>query len=101
MGVAKGELSDDDVSHGPQALVHCRPILTKPPASCQHHDIAAQFHNRMPLILERNTWEAWLQGDPDTAATLLKPANEDVLVAGWCRRAVGNVKNNFPELLEA
>ena len=60
---------------------------------------AAQFHNRMPLVLEPNTWESWLRGDPDSAASLMKPANEDMLVARPVSKAVGNVKNNGPELL--
>jgi putative SOS response-associated peptidase YedK len=60
---------------------------------------AAQFHNRMPLILEPDTWDAWLKGDPDAAAALMKPANEDVLIGRIVSKAVGNVKNNGPELL--
>jgi putative SOS response-associated peptidase YedK len=60
---------------------------------------AAQFHDRMPLVLAPNTWEGWLQGDPDTAASLLKPATEDVLTSQPVSKAVGNVKNNGPELL--
>ena len=42
---------------------------------------AAQFHNRMPLILEPDTWDLWMTGEPDAAAVLMKPANEDVLVS--------------------
>ena len=34
-------------------------------------------------------------------AALMKPANEDVLVSRLVSKAVGNVKNNGPELLEA
>ena len=60
---------------------------------------AAQFHNRMPRILEPNTWERWLRGDPDIAASLMKPANENVLISRPVNKAVGNVKNNGPELL--
>jgi putative SOS response-associated peptidase YedK len=51
----------------------------------------------MPLILEPKMWDVWLQESPDTAAALMKPANEDVLVSR--PKAVGNVKNNGPELL--
>jgi putative SOS response-associated peptidase YedK len=61
---------------------------------------AAQWHNRTPLILGPETWDAWLNGDPDTAAALMKPANEDVLISRPVSKAVGNVKNNGPELLE-
>jgi putative SOS response-associated peptidase YedK len=59
----------------------------------------AQFHNRMPLILEPDTWDAWLSGDPETAAALMKSANERVLNSRSVNKAVGNVKNNGPELL--
>jgi putative SOS response-associated peptidase YedK len=62
---------------------------------------AAQFHDRMPLVLEPNTWETWLRGDPETAASLMKAANEDVLVSRPVNKAVGNVKDNAPELLES
>ena len=34
-------------------------IITTEPSK-----FAAQFHNRMPLVLEPNTWEGWLLGDP-------------------------------------
>ena len=61
---------------------------------------AAQFHNRMPLVLEPDTWDLWMKGEPDAAAALMKPANEDVLVSPPVNKAVGNVKNNGPELLE-
>jgi putative SOS response-associated peptidase YedK len=32
----------------------------------------------MPIVLESDTWELWLKGDPEAAAALMKPANEDV-----------------------
>ena len=54
----------------------------------------------MLLILEPDTWDVWLQGDPDAAAALMKPANEDVLGSRPGGKAVGNVKNNGPEWLE-
>jgi putative SOS response-associated peptidase YedK len=50
---------------------------------------AAQFHNRMPVVLEPNTWEGWLRGDPDTAASLLKPANRMRWSAGRSTRPLG------------
>jgi putative SOS response-associated peptidase YedK len=71
-------------------------IVTTEPST-----FAAQFHNRMPLILEPDTWDAWLSGNPETAAALMKPANEDILISRPVNKAVGNVKNNGPELLEA
>ena len=61
---------------------------------------AAQFHNRMPVVLELDTWDLWMKDEPDAAAALMKPANEDVLVSRPVSKAVGNVKNNGPELLD-
>ncbi|HEU5091453.1 MAG TPA: SOS response-associated peptidase, partial [Nitrospira sp.] len=60
---------------------------------------AAQFHNRMPLVLEPDAWDLWMNGDPEAAAALMRPANEDVLAERSVSKAVGNVKNNGPELL--
>lgn len=60
---------------------------------------AAQFHNRMPVILEPDAWDLWLKGEPAAAAGLMKPANEDALTERVVSKAVGNVKNNGPELL--
>ncbi len=62
-------------------------------------EFTAQFQNRMPLILEPNTWKGWLRAVPDTAASLPKPADEDVLAERPVLKAAGNVRNNGPELL--
>ena len=40
-----------------------------------------------------------MKGDSEAAAAVMKPANEDVLVSRPVNKAVGNVKNNGPELL--
>jgi hypothetical protein len=39
------------------------------------------------------------EGDTAAAAALMKPAKEDALVSRPVSKAVGNVKNNGPELL--
>ena len=62
---------------------------------------AGHFHNRMPLVLEPDTWDLWMKSEPDAAAALMKPANEDVLTERLVSKAAGNVKNNGPELLDA
>ena len=53
----------------------------------------------MPLILEPDTWDLWIRSEPDAAAALMKPANEDVLIGRPVSKAVNSVKNNGPELL--
>jgi putative SOS response-associated peptidase YedK len=69
-------------------------IITTEPSK-----FAAQFHNRMPLVLESDTWDLWMKGELDAAAALMKPANEDILSERVVSKAVGNVKNNGPDLL--
>ena len=64
----------------------------------QPSKFAAHFNNRMPVILGPGAWDLWLKGEPNAAAALMKPANEDVLVSRPVNKAVGNVKNNGPEL---
>ena len=52
--------------------------------------------------LERDTWDVWMKGDAETAAALSKDQrSEDVLVSRLVSKAVGNVKNNTADLLEA
>ena len=69
-------------------------IVTTAPSA-----FAAQFHDRMPCVLEMEDVQGWLLASPDHAAALMKPANEDVPVSWPVNKAVGNVKNNTPDLL--
>ena len=42
-----------------------------------------------------------MKGEPEAAAAApMKPANEDVLLSRPVSKAMGNVKNNAPELLD-
>ena len=62
----------------------------------------ARVHDRMPLILPRDRWAGWLAGGGDPAG-LLQPMTERELDAIEVRpvgRAVGNVRNNGPHLLD-
>jgi putative SOS response-associated peptidase YedK len=69
-------------------------IITTEPSK-----FAGQFHNRMPLVLEPDTWDLWLRGEPEAAVVLMKPANEDALIERPVSKAINNVKNNGQELL--
>ena len=56
------------------------------------------LHERMPVILEPETWEAWLHdGDP---ASLMRPASDDLLRMWPVSRAVNSVRNNGRDLLD-
>lgn len=60
-------------------------------------------HHRMPVILAPEDWDAWLDPentDADELAKLLVPAPEEMLTLWPVDPAVGNVRNNRPELQE-
>lgn len=60
----------------------------------------AKLHNRMPLVLERADWPAWLgEVDADPIA-LARPAPDATLRTWPVSTAVNAVRNDGPELLE-
>lgn len=65
-------------------------------------DDVGMIHDRMPLMVERERWGSWL--DPrrpqDELLGLLTPAAPGTLEAFPVSKAVGNVRNNGPELVE-
>jgi putative SOS response-associated peptidase YedK len=61
-------------------------------------------HDRMPVVLEPDTWEMWLDpeaDDRDELESLLRPGPTGTLVHHEVGTAVGNVRNNGPELILA
>jgi putative SOS response-associated peptidase YedK len=58
-----------------------------------------QYHDRMPLVLEEGQFEDWMREPPERAAEMMKPYGGGIDV--WqVPAAVGNVRNNGPELME-
>ncbi|WP_280444617.1 SOS response-associated peptidase [Nocardia brasiliensis] len=61
-----------------------------------------RIHDRMPLPMPREHWDAWLDPDHPAPASLLETPGEEV-IAGIVARPVpslvNSVKNNGPELL--
>ena len=60
------------------------------------------IHTRQPVVLEREAWGRWL--DPEMADRhlldpLLRPSVEGTLIHQPVSRAVGNVRNEGPDLL--
>jgi putative SOS response-associated peptidase YedK len=81
---------------GPEAVLTCSVLTTAALGDL------AQVHDRMPLILARDRWPAWLAGGGDPVA-LLEPLSAAELAAIQIRPVrpdVGNVRNNGPHLLE-
>ncbi len=61
------------------------------------------IHNRQPVVLERDTWDLWL--DPEVTdrhglEPLLVPTTAGTLVHYPVGRDVGNVRNDGPQLIE-
>ncbi|MBO6782450.1 MAG: SOS response-associated peptidase [Alphaproteobacteria bacterium] len=65
------------------------------------------YHHRMPVVLAPDGFDAWLGDggesaeDQARAAALLRPAPEDALTVRPVGRAVNNIRNDGPELLDA
>ncbi|MBN1170959.1 MAG: SOS response-associated peptidase [Micromonosporaceae bacterium] len=65
----------------------------------------AQIHDRMPLVLPRQRWGAWIGGDGDLGedpAVLLRPADQEMISSIESRPVaprVGDVRNDGPELV--
>lgn len=62
-----------------------------------------ELHDRMPAMLLKEEWDEWLDRDNhDTGALqeLLRPFPDDALSYYPVSKAVNNVRNNGPELIE-
>ncbi|RKS71402.1 putative SOS response-associated peptidase YedK [Motilibacter peucedani] len=88
-----------DPAGGPEApLVWSATVITTTAT-----DELGHIHDRSPVLLERADWARWL--DPGAGADpgltgLLVPPGPGVLRAWPVDAAVGNVRNNRPELVE-
>lgn len=77
------------------------PVLTCSIVTTAALGLLAEVHDRMPLVLGPERWADWLAGGGDPAR-LLAPPEEHVLAGIEIRPvgpAVGNVRNNGPELI--
>ena len=66
-------------------------------------DEVGQIHDRMPMLVERDRYSAWLDPsvtDPDELSRLLVPAAPGRLTALPVSTDVNNVRNNGPHLVE-
>jgi putative SOS response-associated peptidase YedK len=60
------------------------------------------LHNRMPVILPRKDYERWLAPSEPShlPVDLLRPYPAEEMKAWKVAKAVGNVKNDTPKLLQ-
>ena len=64
------------------------------------NDAMQAIHHRMPVILEEADWPLWLGERGKGAATLMRPAAEDLLQWHRVDRAVNSNRASGPELIE-
>jgi putative SOS response-associated peptidase YedK len=84
-------------SKGDAPLLTCTILTTSP------NEVLRPLHDRMPVILERDAFERWLDpavDDPEGLQDLLVPCDDEVLEAYPVTRAVGNPAVDRPELIE-
>lgn len=63
-------------------------------------DALGRIHDRMPVLVPKQNWSAWLDPDAPPADGLVVPALATGLEAYPVSREVNNVRNNGPELIE-
>jgi putative SOS response-associated peptidase YedK len=69
-------------------------ILTCPAGAATRH-----LHPRSPVVLAEADWQRWLTPEAD-AAGLMRPAPDDRVDLREVGPAVGNVRNDGPELID-
>ena len=98
---------DDPLSHSRGFTMSRRTrmaILSRAiPLSPPQNELMSQLHERMPVILQRDDEEEWLDRevtDPAQVQRLLGPYPAEEMEAVPVSRKVNNVRNDGPELLE-
>jgi putative SOS response-associated peptidase YedK len=84
-----------DIPSG-EEILSCTVFTCAPKASL------AEIHDRMPVILDEADWPKWLSEEPATEeelVALLKPCPDEALKVWPVDNAVGNVRNNGPQLI--
>ncbi len=67
-------------------------------------DDVGHIHNRMPMTVPQHAWTDWLDphnNDVDAVRQLMAPPEPGSLESYPVSKAVNNVRNNGPELLES
>ena len=67
------------------------------------HPALAEIHGRMPVMLDTDTWDAWLDRsltDPDEAQSLIRPLPETAITEHPVSTLVNNVRNNLTECID-
>jgi putative SOS response-associated peptidase YedK len=80
-----------------ERLTTCSIVTTRP------NDLVAPIHDRMPVVLDAQEWERWLDpgfDDSEALISMLNPAPDGVLTEHAVSTLVNDVKNDYPDLIE-
>jgi putative SOS response-associated peptidase YedK len=65
------------------------------------NEIVQPLHDRMPVTIPQTDYDRWLRADPDRPPIdLLRPFDAEKMTAWKVDKAVGDVKNDRPKLIE-
>ena len=67
--------------------------------TCEPNELTERFHDRMPVILRDEDYDAWLIGTLDQALDLLRPYHADEMRAFPVSREVNNARVNLPTMV--
>ena len=66
----------------------------------QPNDLMAGLHTRMPVIIDPQNYSRWLTASTREVERLFEPYPADAMHAWPVGAAVGNVRNQGPQLIE-
>lgn len=82
-----------------QATIGDAKLLSFTVLTCPAGEATRQLHPRSPVVLSAADWQRWFTPNADVA-DLMRPAADDRVDLREVGPAVGNVRNNGPELIE-
>jgi len=79
-----------------------QPLETYTILTTEPNELTAPIHNRMPVILAPKDYERWMApADPARLPVdLLRPFDAKKMTSWKVSAAVGNIRNNLPEVCE-
>ena len=76
-------------------------LLTFTVITTDPNEVVQPLHDRMPVIIPEHDYDRWLKAPPERPPIdLLRPFDPEKMTAWKVDKAVGNVKNDRPELIE-
>ncbi len=82
-----------------RVVIEGEPLFSFTVLTCAAGEATRHLHPRSPVVLEEADWDSWLDPANDGAA-LMRPIPDDRAAVTEVGGAVGNVRNNGPELIE-